>query len=196
MSQRKTKVPSYKYYFHLGIRVSCRLYSQIKVKIVYGIGFISFKIYTLISKLCYNSCFFPYFFHCRSRDYRYHYNNKSTSFLWEDASCFAFLFPFVSFSHLSWLACMWPWAKVFVDVYSYCSVFAVSDVCFGGCRGKTLLILCPRLLFVSQKRAPESEGPCTGASDAVKVLPFSMLTPLPDALTPSRSPRFPFSQPS
>lgn len=32
--------------------------------------------------------------------------------------------------------------------------------------------LCPRLLFVSQTRAPVSEGPCTGARDAVKVPPF------------------------
>lgn len=30
------------------------------------------------------------------------------------------------------------------------------------------MILCPRLLFVPQRRAPESEGPCAGATDAVK----------------------------
>eukprot|EP00070_Physeter_catodon_P043354 XP_028350248.1 band 4.1-like protein 2 isoform X4 [Physeter catodon] len=48
-----------------------------------------------------------------------------------------------------------------------------------------------------KKCAPESEGPCAGASDAVKVLPFSMLTPLPDVSNPAHVfTRFPFSPPS
>lgn len=69
----------------------------------------------------------------------------------------------------------------------------MSDVCLGGCRGKPLLILCPRLLFVPQRRAPESEGPCAGATDAVKVLPFTMLTPLLDVSNPAHvSPPLPF----
>lgn len=36
-----------------------------------------------------------------------------------------------------------------------------------------------------KRRAPESEGPCAGATDAVKVLPFTMLTPLLDVSNPA-----------
>lgn len=39
----------------------------------------------------------------------------------------------------------------------------------------------PLSLQTQGKRAPEPEGPCTGASDAAKVLPLFHLTPLLDA---------------
>lgn len=48
------------------------------------------------------------------------------------------------------------------------------------------------MLFVPQKRAPESEGPCSGACDAVEVLPFSMFTPSPDVSDPLTFSPLPF----
>lgn len=65
-----------------------------------------------------------------SRANRYNYN-KSALFLWEDAGCFVFLLSCVAF----YLSCFYvTLSKGFVD--SYCSVFAVSDVCLVGVKVK------------------------------------------------------------